>query len=342
MTRIKKTFLIVGALLYTHSYGDLAKIEVVVVDAENDRPVEGIEVVASFSNDNGWKVWTESAPINHDRKLTDHHGRCHLSGKTNNGNVGFWIESSQKGYYGIGTGMKLKMKRRNLFGIWQPDNLVTTVKVQRVVSPIPLFVKNVNIDGDRDVVDRFGRSFQYDLVTGDWLPPLGNGKRADLSFERLPRKKLGPAELPGRPAIRGDAFRDEIRVTFTGEGNGIVEMFTLPTDGIRVRMAPAKGFENSYVLWHERDTTMKYRNGSDKNKCLCFRIRTTRDENGNVTSSYYGKIYGDIILKQGYGYVVGGTEFLYYLNPTPNDRNLEWDMKHNLCPNPGDIGQPQP
>ena len=75
---------------------------------------------------------------------------------------------------------------------------------------------------------------------------------------------------------------------------------------------------------------------------MCFRIRTTRDENGNVTSSYYGKIYGDIILKQGYGYVVGGTEFLYYLNPTPNDRNLEWDMKHNLCINPGNIGQPQP
>jgi hypothetical protein len=113
----------------------MAKIEVMVVDAENERPVEGIEVVASFSNDNGWKAWTESAPINHDRKLTDHHGRCYLSGKTNN---------------------------------------------------------------------------------------------------------------------------------------------------------------------------------------------------------------GDITLKQGYGYVVGGVEFLYYLNPTPNDCNLEWDMKHNLCSAPGNIGKPQP
>ena len=34
--------------------------------------------------------------------------------------------------------------------------------------------------------------------------------------------------------------------------------------------------------------------------------------------------------------------FLYYLNPNPLDRNLEWDMKTNLCPNPGKIGQPQP
>ena len=30
-----------------------------------------------------------------------------------------------------------------------------------------------------------------------------------------------------------------------------------------------------------------------------------------------------------------GVGFLYYLSPTPDDRNLEWDMKNNLCPNPG-------
>jgi len=34
--------------------------------------------------------------------------------------------------------------------------------------------------------------------------------------------------------------------------------------------------------------------------------------------------------------------FLYYLNSTQPDRNLEWDMKNNLCPKPGKIGQPQP
>jgi hypothetical protein len=27
--------------------------------------------------------------------------------------------------------------------------------------------------------------------------------------------------------------------------------------------------------------------------------------------------------------------FLYYLNLTPLDKNLEWDMKTNLCPDPG-------
>ena len=30
------------------------------------------------------------------------------------------------------------------------------------------------------------------------------------------------------------------------------------------------------------------------------------------------------------------------VNPTPLDRNLEWDVKTNLCPNPGSLVQKQP
>jgi hypothetical protein len=42
------------------------------------------------------------------------------------------------------------------------------------------------------------------------------------------------------------------------------------------------------------------------------------DENGNIKSALYGKIYG------------GFENFQYYLNPTPNDRNVEFDPDHNL------------
>ena len=35
-------------------------------------------------------------------------------------------------------------------------------------------------------------------------------------------------------------------------------------------------------------------------------------------------------------------EFLYYLNLTPLDRNLEWDMENNLCPGSRLFGQFQP
>jgi hypothetical protein len=37
--------------------------------------------------------------------------------------------------------------------------------------------------------------------------------------------------------------------------------------------------------------------------------------------AHYGKIYGDFM------------NFTYYLNPTPNDRNVEFDPKRNLFTN---------
>ena len=37
-----------------------------------------------------------------------------------------------------------------------------------------------------------------------------------------------------------------------------------------------------------------------------------------------------------------GAKFLYYLNPKSLDRNLEWDMKTNLCPTAGKHESRQP
>ena len=56
-----------------------------------------------------------------------------------------------------------------------------------------------------------------------------------------------------------------------------------------------------------------------------FRVRTVLDGNGNVKSALYGKIYGDFM------------QFNYYLNPTPNDRNVEFDPKKNLMENLGPL-----
>ena len=67
---------------------------------------------------------------------------------------------------------------------------------------------------------------------------------------------------------------------------------------------------------------------------LMFRVRTVLDNEGNITSARYGKIYGPVE----YGEEErggGGVRFIYYLNPTANDRNLEFDPSRNLMPNPG-------
>ena len=57
---------------------------------------------------------------------------------------------------------------------------------------------------------------------------------------------------------------------------------------------------------------------NNPNRNYFFRVRTVKNDEGNIVSAYYGKIYGDFM------------QFSYYLNPTPNDRNIEFDPKQNL------------
>lgn len=334
--------LVIMYMIAAKSFGDLARFEALVIDADTGLPISNVVVEASFGNDNGWKAWTESAPINHDTQTTDSYGRCRLSGKTNNGEVGCWVGSKQQNHYGVKSAIEFKLKRRNLFGVWQPENLVVTMALQRVECPIPLFVKSVCLCEEQDIVDRFGGRLSYDLLIGDWLPPMGKGARADIIVERFPRKILGHAELQGRPDIAGNSFHDEVKITFPGKGNGIIDMNDVLKGGLPIKTAPNDGFAAVYTLWQEVDSNLKYKNSNNKGKCLCFRIRTQMDGQGCIKRAYYGKIYGDINIRLGYAYSIGGIGFLYYLNPTQNDRNLEWDQKNNFCANPGTIGQPQP
>jgi len=52
------------------------------------------------------------------------------------------------------------------------------------------------------------------------------------------------------------------------------------------------------------------------------------DKDGKIISANYAKVMGDFRLDARHG----GVGFTYYFNPTPNDRNLEFDPKQNLFP----------
>ena len=60
-----------------------------------------------------------------------------------------------------------------------------------------------------------------------------------------------------------------------------------------------------------------------------FRVRSKTDDKGNVTNALYGKIYGDF----GENFGRGELNFIYYLNPKPNSRNMEFNPQQNLFTN---------
>ena len=126
-----------------------------------------------------------------------------------------------------------------------------------------------------------------------------------------------------------------MEITFSNEDDGIIEfhdpqpalegsIFRLP------RFAPETGYTDHWSLKQFLNSngssleTLSQREGLN----YFFRVRTKKDDAGKIITAQYGKIRGPI------EYWIrahkNGLSMTYYFNPTPNDRNMEFDPKRNL------------
>jgi len=173
---------------------------------------------------------------------------------------------------------------------WKPT---VNVLLKKIGKPIAMYAKSITSLR----LPELNKTIGYDLMMGDWVGSYGKGINADLFFtEKHADPKSGYI----------------LSVSFPKPGDGIQE-FTVPDaekgSGLRSsHEAPADGYQPEVS-----QTEM-----TNPNRNFYFRVRTKVDENGNVVSARYGKIYGDL------------AQFTYYYNPTPNDRNIEFDPKQNL------------
>jgi len=235
----------------------------------------------------------------------------------------------------------VKYESRSLFGTWQPENIVITVALQRVEHPIPLCVRFAEKRNDKGRLGGFDGTnavLQYDFIKGDWLPPEGEGTYADMTIRT--HYDLREIVTNSVSVLYFYDFTNEIE--FSGAGNGLYEeSFKDKNCGIKIRVAPEDGYVSSKTLRFGSKKNifgkggvnmfMKYYKDSDEDRCYCFRIRSKFNNEGELTEAYYGKIYGDFNFKGHMQTGFNGVQFLYYLNPKPLDRNLEWDMKNNMA-----------
>ncbi|MBQ3343109.1 MAG: hypothetical protein IJG84_14510 [Kiritimatiellae bacterium] len=330
-----------------------AGFDVVVVDADTGKPMSGVVVAGWFGNSNGWKAWTEDPPTYEDKATTDENGRCHVKGETNTGETGVAIAETPVGYYAYaGTSHWFTEKPILPLMHWRPTDLVITAALYRIERPMPLFVKKAfgkfNVDWRKVGDAGTNIVLRYDFLAGDWLPPVGKGIVADMTV----RAKMATSwhvrkwqVIDGSERIRKRQFYEIMtEFEFDGEGNGVVRKIAPSNAGVFIRTAGVDGYAKSFRKSAGRrkkivGPNVYGENYSDVNADAChvFRIRSKFDEQGNLKEAYYGKVYGDFQLRGTWKDGCDGVSFLYYLNPTPNDRNLEWDTKNNLCQKPGDV-----
>lgn len=156
------------------------------------------------------------------------------------------------------------------------------------------------------------------MLIQDWMPPYGEGKHEDIKLSIQKEHHILRAGDLDHPFI-------QIKITFIDEGGGLEEMpnnllipesqFPYPYD------APMSLYAKNIFT---ADTYIKKTIFSTPNANFFFRIRPKYDGQGNMINALYGMVSG----KNGKMETSGGkfwsaVDLNYFINPTPNDRNLE-------------------
>ena len=192
---------------------------------------------------------------------------------------------------------------------WEPDPIAVKVVMKQIANPIPMYVRRVNRGIPAQNMD-----LGFDMFVGDFVAPYGQGKNVDMIL---------------RPEVSERTKKDydyKLTVAFPNSTDGILPFNPTPHfQGSALRSpysAPENGFLSSWTVTRSRRPgTAEQSNYDPEKHGYFFRIRSSADQNGKILSGNYGKIYGDFM------------NFTYYLNPTPNDRNVEFDPKRNLFTN---------
>jgi hypothetical protein len=205
-------------------------------------------------------------------------------------------------------------------GRWQPWNPTFDVVLKKIKNPVPMYVKGVEV-----LLPKPNQAFGYDLEKGDLVAPYGNGTVSDLVFK-----------VTGYYNDWKD-YDGILTLQFSNEKDGIQPFEKVLTAGSMLHsdyFAPESGYFPDWK-WHKsrkqlEDSRAAIVDTRCDNRNYYFRVRTILDEQGDVKSALYGKIYGDL----NFGGASEDGSFLkisaYYINPTPNDRNIEFDPEKNL------------
>jgi hypothetical protein len=243
--------------------------------------------------------------------ITDANGLFSATHIDRSGELRFQIH--KVGYYSSDRIYRLDEPEQNS----DDRNISLTLVLKKIGNPIPMYAKWVNFEppafkktGRPPIV--FNQTIGYDLIKGDWVAPYGKGANTDIIFtEEFNKKSISD-------------FGYKLTISFPNTGDGIQE-FTLPDaekgSGLRSpHEVPADGYQSQLIRENFHHPGQPGKSDYDVNRNYFFRIHTGMDENGNIKSALYGKIYGD----------PEQMNFFYYLNPTPDSRNIEFNPKQNL------------
>jgi hypothetical protein len=215
-------------------------------------------------------------------------------------------------------------------GRWQPWDATYEAVLRKIENPVAMYARKISAE-----IPAVNQPCGFDLMLADWVAPYGQGKSADLVVTVTNR--------------RLDSWFDydvSATLTFSNRLDGLQEASLPKAYSVSAfkwpRQAPEGGYQPSFsarASWFPQGSgKLPVRTFKD-GQAYFFRVRTA-ESNRQIVSALYGKIDGGIVLEPRETKLCK-IIFLYYLNPTPLDRNMESDPKRNLFSNLKDDDRPR-
>jgi hypothetical protein len=274
-----------------------------VVD-ETGTPVSGAEASVSYFVQPPAQQPRDSVASENIAGLTDANGVFEAS--HNDRSISLTYRVQKNGYYKTEIVDHLGRPDQHGPATWTST---VTMQLKKVGQPIAMYAKKIRLAPAPRIQNT---PIGYDLIMGDWTTPYGKGQKADIIFLK---------EFQGKAPYD---YLSRLTVSFTNPGDGI-QAFTVPFPPLQGSLlrspheAPLDGYQPQLIKEDSAHPGQPSKEaGYDEAGGYFIRVQTILDANGNVKSALYGKIYGDFM------------QFSYYLNPTPNDRNIEFNPKQNL------------
>lgn len=230
--------------------------------------------------------------------------------------------------------------------------------IRERLNPRPLLARKIS-----RAIPLGERPVGFDLKLGDWTEPQGVGKVADFmistnkSFLNYYENRAGDAIIESisrrhaeNPLAKKEYFQRinefyESQETYTYEdaakhsagvwSGELIVNFNNPHEG--ASLVDKDYHTYSYLRMPHSAYTFGYKpkilrtevtlspSQCNPNIGYFLRTRVQTDETGKIVSANYSKIIEDITFDPR-----GRITFSYIFNPTPNDRNLEFDPEKNL------------
>jgi hypothetical protein len=247
--------------------------------------------------------------------LTDTAGNASGSGYSDGG-IGMTVHKN--GFYDGGPS---EVKFHDIvLGKWQPWNPTYPVILKKIINPIPMYAKKVQV-----VVPAMDQPIGFDLAAGDWVKPFGTGATSDFVFtmsHTLTDTMNFSAKLVLTLSNKGDGL--QVAPKSSGQDQGWSRL-KFP------RNAPEDGYTMENWTTAVSRTPTGYKEEPFNSMGYFLRVRTVKTDNGDIKNANYGKIDGGISIV-GAATPHPGITFTYYFNPT-GTTNLEFNPSQNLLKN---------